>query len=169
MLRFLLAAGLVLATATPAAAQVRPEDAALSALDGCYAIRKGASPSSVAASQGFSPLPKGPDRWIKTVGGVQLQIRLTHNPSANGQMLHLCTVGIWGRLASPMTLKVKLMARAVEEGYPLGEQAARSGGGTIQTMSRETATTLEGITLIMNEAADPATSTNYAIILGWSP
>jgi starvation-inducible outer membrane lipoprotein len=68
-----------------------------------------------------------------------------------------------------MTLKVKVMARAVEEGYPLGEQAVRSGGGTIQTMSRETATTLEGITLIMNEAADPATSTNYAIILGWSP
>lgn len=169
MLRTLLAAFLALATATPAFAQSRPEDAALSALDSCYAIRKGASPASVAASQGFSPSPKGPDRWMKTVGAVQIQLRMTHSPASNGQMLHLCSIGVWGRLMSPLTLQVKLIGRATQEGYPIGEAKPRAEGGTVQVMSRETATSLEGITLIMNEAADPAKAANYMIVLAWSP
>lgn len=170
MLRIVLAAGLALTAVAPVQAQpTAPETVALAALDACYAIRRGASPGSAAASQGFVPSPKGPDRWARIVGGVELQIRMTHSPAANGQMLHLCTVGVWGRLAGPRTLTVKVMGRAVQEGYPIGETKPRAGGGTIQVMSRETATTLEGLTLIINEAADPTKGANYAVILGWSP
>lgn len=170
MHRILLAGAFTLATLTPAAAQtLSPVDATIAALDGCYAIRRGGSPASVAAAQGFSPSPKGPDRWVKIVGAVQIQIRMTRSLAGNGQMLHLCTIGVWGQLPGSKTLEVSVIGRAVREGYPISERKPRTDGGTIQVMSRETATTLDGLTLIINEAADPAKAANYSITYGWSP
>lgn len=162
------ALGVALFAAVPAVAQTASvEETAIAAVDACLATQKGMGLSSMLLLSGYKPSARGPSKWSKWVGSQEVMVALDEKTVKDRRII-MCSVAVWGRVPNSSALRTAVETRARREGMPITAPTPRPGGGTDQTMTVERDGRFYGLSVTLNDAADPAKGANYVMVHAWA-